>query len=100
MVEAFSLRGLSRLAESWRVDPPFPKDNEFGTAIADYRQNIIQRYTGLVPIQDYLRQWEASCAELQVSPALPTRLREILHSRSDESGVCVRRIGKSTFDWI
>jgi hypothetical protein len=78
MVEAFSLRGLSRLAESWRVDPPFPKDNEFGTAIADYRQNIIQRYTGLVPIQDYLRQWEASCAELQVSPALPTRLREIL----------------------
>jgi hypothetical protein len=31
-----------------------------------------------VPIQDYLHQWEASCAELQVSPALPTRLREIL----------------------
>ena len=140
MVEAFSLRGLSRLAESWRVDPPFPEDNEFGTAIADYQQNIIQRYTGLataqglandsarwfanhrseievaglnpfaqaasliilreyerapenvvsvgalnrwpgrsgVPIQNYLRQWEASCAELQVSPALPTRLREIL----------------------
>jgi hypothetical protein len=40
MVEAFSLRGLSRLAESWRVDPPFPEDNEFGTAIADYQQNI------------------------------------------------------------
>ena len=31
-----------------------------------------------VPIEDYLRQWEASCAELRASPLLPTRLREIL----------------------
>ena len=31
-----------------------------------------------VPIEDYLRQWEASCAELQASPLLPTRLRKML----------------------
>jgi hypothetical protein len=141
MVEAFSLRGLARLAESWKVNPPFAGDNEFGKAIADYQQNIIQRYTQLateqglldesaawfathrseievaglnpfaqaasltilreyerapdcveslgalnrwpgrsgVPIEDYLLQWEASCAELQASPVLPTRLGEILH---------------------
>jgi hypothetical protein len=141
MVEAFSLRGLRRLADSWKQDPPFPGDNEFGDAIADYRQNVVQRYTKLaaeqglindpaawfanrrseietsalipfgqaasmtilreyertpdcvealgalnrwpgrsgVPIEDYLRQWEASCAELQAAPLLPTRLRGILH---------------------
>jgi hypothetical protein len=31
-----------------------------------------------VPIHDYLQQWEASCAELQASPLLPARLRELL----------------------
>jgi hypothetical protein len=35
------------LAESWKQDPPFPGDNAFGNAIADYRENIIQRYTKL-----------------------------------------------------
>jgi hypothetical protein len=140
LVEAFSLRGLGRLAESWKQNPPFAGDNAFGDAIADYRQNIIQRYSALadaqgitrdpaawfadqrseievaalnphaqaasltvlaeyerapsclealgalnrwpdrtgVPIEDYFRQWEASCAELQASPLLPTRLREML----------------------
>jgi hypothetical protein len=27
MVEAFSLRGLGRLAESWKQNPPFPDEN-------------------------------------------------------------------------
>jgi hypothetical protein len=140
MVEAFSIRGLDRLAESWKQNPPFAGDNEFGNAIADYRQNIITRYAALadaqglthdpakwfadhrseievpglnpfaqaasptilaeyehtpscvealgalnrwpgrsgVPIEDYLSQWEASCAELQAFPLLPTHLRELL----------------------
>ena len=140
MVEAFSLRGLGRLAESWKQNPPFAGDNEFGNAIADYRANVIQRYVKLadeqgltrdsaawfeahrseievaglnpfaqaasltifaeyerapdcvealgmlnrwpgrsgVPIEDYLQQWEASCAELKASPRLPARLREML----------------------
>ena len=47
LVEAFSLRGLGRLAESWKQDPPFAGDNAFGDAIADYRRNIIQRYAAL-----------------------------------------------------
>jgi hypothetical protein len=140
MVETFSIRGLGRLAESWKQNPPFPGDNAFGDAIADYRRDIIQRYTQLaeqqgltrdpaawfvdhrseievpglnpfaqaacitileeyertpscvealgalnrwpgrsgVPIGDYFREWLASCAELQASPVLPTRLREVL----------------------
>ncbi len=140
LVEAFSIRGLGRLAKRWKEDPPFAGDSAFGNAIAEYRQNIIQRYTVLaddqgftrdpakwfaqrrneievpglnpfaqaacptilseykrtpsciealgalnrwpgrtgVPIEIYLRQWEASCVELEASPLLPTRLREIL----------------------
>ena len=140
LVEAFSIRGLGRLAESWKKNPPFTGDNAFGDAIASYRRDIIQRYTakageqglsrdpvawfmdhrreievpGLnpfaqafsltalteyerasnclealgalnrwpgrtgVPIEEYFRQWQASCAELQASPALPDYLRETL----------------------
>jgi hypothetical protein len=140
LVEAFSLRGLGRLAESWKRIPPFAGDNQFGSAISDYRENIVERYTKLaaaqgiaddsvawfadhrseieiaglnpfaqaasltmlaeyerapecvealgalnrwpgrsgIPIEDYLRRWKASCAELQASPLLPTRLWEVL----------------------
>ena len=46
MVEAFSIHGLGRLAESWKTNPPFPNDGAFGEAIADYRRKIIQGYTG------------------------------------------------------
>jgi hypothetical protein len=136
LVEAFSLRGLGRLAEGWKQNPPFAGDNAFASAIAEYRQNIIRHYSALadeqgftpdpaawfaqhrgelegghnsqvpcpsvlaeyeavpssiealgamnrwpgrtaVPFNDYLRQWEASCAELDASPHLPVRLREI-----------------------
>ena len=139
LVEAFTLRGLGRLAESWKTNPPFPGDNQFGEGIAKYRQNITRRYDKLaaaqgltadpatwfgnhrkeietpalnpfaqaaslkvlaeyeqapdcvealgalnrwpgrtgIPIEEYFRQWEASCAELQANPQLPRRLREM-----------------------
>jgi hypothetical protein len=44
MVEAFSLRGLTLLADNWSRDPPFTNDSGFGAALATYRQNIIERY--------------------------------------------------------
>ncbi|MCS3447432.1 MULTISPECIES: hypothetical protein [Bradyrhizobium] len=44
MVEAFSLRGLSLLADSWSRDPPFQDDSGFGAAVALYRQNIVESY--------------------------------------------------------
>jgi hypothetical protein len=139
LVEAFSIRGLRRLAESWQRNPPFAGDNEFGNAIADYRQNIIWRYAKLaeeqgiardpgrwfadhrgeielpglnpfaqaasltildeyerrpscveavgvlnrwpgrsgVPVDDYFREWRASCVELGASPLLPNNLGEL-----------------------
>jgi hypothetical protein len=140
MVEAFSVRGLGRLAESWKQNPPFAGDNAFGDSLFSYRQNIIQNYSALadqqglshdaakwfsdhrgeiekpglnsfaqafsvsilgeyertpscvealgalnrwpgrtgVPIEEYFREWRASCAELQASPLLPTRMGEML----------------------
>jgi hypothetical protein len=140
MVEAFSIRGLGRLAESWKQNPPFAGDNAFGDAIANYRNDIIKRYSTLaeeqgitrdsaawftnhrreieipglnpfaqaasltvlaeyerepscveavgalnrwpgrtgVPIEDYFRQWQASCTELQASSLLPARLQAVL----------------------
>jgi hypothetical protein len=63
MVEALALRGLGRLAESWRENPPFPGDNAFSDAIASYLQNIIQRYTQLAAEQGLLRsaaEWFAN----------------------------------------
>lgn len=55
MVEAFSLRALGRLAKDWKQNPPFAGDNAFGDAIAEYRENIIKRYTALAESQGLTR---------------------------------------------
>ncbi|WP_258051825.1 hypothetical protein [Mesorhizobium sp. INR15] len=55
MVEAFSLRGLGRLAEGWKQNPPFVGDNAFGDAIAQYRQNIVRAYATLAHSQGLTR---------------------------------------------
>jgi hypothetical protein len=140
MVEAFSLRGLALLADSWSRDPPFKGDSGFGASVAVYRQNIVERYgklaaeqghrndapgwfrehcvalesapslsafaqvavlhilveyerapssmealgalnrwkgRGAIPLADYMAAWEQSCQELNASPALPQRLRQL-----------------------
>ena len=59
MVEAFSLRGLARLSQSWRRDPPFPQDGGFADAIADYRQQIIDRYSAFGQAQGGLADFAA-----------------------------------------
>jgi len=44
MVEAFSIRGLGLLADSWEQDPPFPQNSAYAKAIRAYRQNLIEGY--------------------------------------------------------
>jgi hypothetical protein len=44
LVEAFSIRGLGLLADSWAVDPPFRGDAGFAGAIRQYRDNLIAGY--------------------------------------------------------
>jgi hypothetical protein len=46
MVEAFSLRGLGRLATSWERNPPFAGNAAFGASLREYRENLIKNYRG------------------------------------------------------
>ncbi|BAJ80141.1 hypothetical protein ACMV_07940 [Acidiphilium multivorum AIU301] len=43
VVEAFSLRGLGRLAEGWAVAPPFPHNNAYAAPIRAYRRNLLEQ---------------------------------------------------------
>jgi hypothetical protein len=56
LVEAFSLRGLGRLAASWKEEPPFAHDQAYGNAIADYRSNLEQNYSKLAADQGGLEE--------------------------------------------
>ena len=141
LVEAFSIRGLGRLADSWARDPPFPGNAAFAGAIRQYRDDLLTKYRTVateqgatinlaawfriyrdalgadgdiggpargavlavlaelmadpaavegmgalnrwpelsgVPIEDYLRLWKQSCADLGASQRLPVRLRTLL----------------------
>jgi hypothetical protein len=44
LVEAFSLRGLEKLADSWAERPPFANDAPFAGAIRHYRRSAIENY--------------------------------------------------------
>jgi hypothetical protein len=44
LVEAFSLRGLGKLADSWEQRPPFKNDASFANAIRQYQRNAIEKY--------------------------------------------------------
>ena len=135
LVEAFSIRGLGLLADSWEQHPPFPNDAAFAANIRKYRQDLIEKYrtpaggprqldmcawlrrnrdaldhraasddrrpgdradvTELegdkacvedlgavnrwparseVPVEEYLRLWQTSCAEIDAPGRLPARL--------------------------
>ena len=140
LVEAFSLRGLGRMAETWSHAPPFPDDQAYARSIWSYREAIRLDYRsdasnqgvdrglaawfearkGLfasqggidaaagavttmlellesdaamcadigalnrwpersgVPLDDYLKYWQASCAELNAPGRLPLRIRQLL----------------------
>ena len=143
LVEAFSIRGLGLLADSWEQRPPFPHDAAFANSIRKYRQDLIEKYrapageppvldmcawlrrnrdsldhTGgvgviegseiiqivtelegdkacvedlgaanrwsarsEVPVEEYLRLWQASCAEIRAPGLLPARLAKTLCAR-------------------
>lgn len=59
LVEAFSIRGLGLLAESWGQDPPFAGDAGFANSIKDYRQHVIDTYRagGTVESDDGMAAW-------------------------------------------
>jgi hypothetical protein len=143
LVEAFSIRGLARLADAREQDPPFNGDAEYGRSLRKYHRHLIEKYqnaAGSEPIQDiaawlranrallddtsglavyagpailtvlkemeadngcvedlgavnrwpartsvsledYLRQWQLSCAQIEAPGRLPAQLRDIFALR-------------------
>ncbi|MER8454089.1 hypothetical protein NKG60_29750 [Mesorhizobium sp. M1428] len=71
MVEAFSLRGLGRLAKDWKENPPFAGDNAFGDAIAQYRDNTIRGYAALADNQGLSRDAAAWFADHRSQIEMP-----------------------------
>jgi hypothetical protein len=49
LVEAFSIRGLALLADSWEQNPPFPGDAGFAKSIRQYRADLIENYRAAAP---------------------------------------------------
>jgi hypothetical protein len=49
IVEAFSIRGLGLLADSWEQNPPFPGDAGFARFIRQYRADLIEKYRAAAP---------------------------------------------------
>lgn len=141
MAEAFSIRGLELLADSWARDTSFPGDSTFAGAIRQYRDHLMTKYQTIaadagatadlaawfcarrdalagngdiggpaaaavtaalaemtadtagiealgalnrwppqsgLSVEDYLRLWTQSSAELGASQRLPMRLRQVL----------------------
>lgn len=44
LAEAFTLRGLGRMADGWARSPPFPNDAAYATSIRDYRETLLAGY--------------------------------------------------------
>jgi hypothetical protein len=58
LVEAFSIRGLGVLAESWENNPPFAHDSAFGRVIRQYRADLLAGYqkAANLDLADWLRR--------------------------------------------
>lgn len=44
LVDAFSIRNLALLAESWEKNPPFPGNTGYGNALRGYREEVVKGY--------------------------------------------------------
>jgi hypothetical protein len=60
LVEAFSIRGLGLLADSWGGNPPFAGDASFAGAIRQYRADLVAKYRKEPVPGDDLGAWLCS----------------------------------------
>lgn len=74
LVEAFSLRGLEKLAASWADQPPFAGDSAYGKSILAYQRNQIdshQKFRTVPVIPDEWGMWlRRSRKECEAHPNL------------------------------
>ncbi len=73
LAEAFSIRGLGRLADAWERNPPFPNDSRYGQALRNYRADLIAKYGkagGSQPLKDLADWLRSNRARLDATTGL------------------------------
>ena len=96
LAEAFTLRGLGLLAESWEHDPPFNGDADFANSIRQYRNDRIKRYEAQTPNQNCASWFHTARSVLDLrggeSGAEGPATLEIL-AELEKSNACVEDLG-------
>jgi hypothetical protein len=95
LAEAFSIRGLGLLADSWERNPPFPNDSRYGQALRNYRRDLIEKYrkAGGAELGNNLADWLLSNrARLYATTGLadyagPAILAVVNEMEADEASV-------------
>jgi hypothetical protein len=101
LVEAFSIRGLGLLANSWEKLPPFAGDSAFASSIRDYRSALEAKYKGesSAGISMNLAAWfQANRAELETGRSAPRgpgilAILAIYEEHQKENTSCVEDLG-------
>jgi hypothetical protein len=99
LVEAFSLRGLGRLAVKWKQTPPFPGDNAYGNAIAQYRQNVVGDYQQLAAAQgaatDFAAWFSRHRADIEGGGLIPygQAAASVILGEYEREPACVEALG-------
>jgi hypothetical protein len=66
LAEAFTIRGLDRLAESWKQDPPLENDRDYANMLRRYRSDLIEKYGGYPPDDKVIAWFSAARILLDV----------------------------------
>jgi hypothetical protein len=110
LTEAFSLRGLGKLADSWEQRPPFANDALFANAIRQYRNDALEKYEKTASTQmldsrvgGWFREYRSSLEHNggiagAAQAAVTTMLRELeTDSRGiEDMGALNRWVGRSS----
>jgi hypothetical protein len=93
IVEAFSIRGLTLLAESWERDPPFADDSAFSGAIRKYLANLLTGYrkAAKVDLADWLGAGQPMPEHSAVAPKGPAVVPILAKLKRDKR--CVEDMG-------
>lgn len=92
MVEAFSIRGLALLADSWERDPPFPGDAPYAKAIRQYRQDLIEKYKKAAPPgPDIAACYRSHCRDFTQGKGDPMVVAVLAELEKDKD--CVEDLG-------
>jgi hypothetical protein len=98
LVEAFSMRGIGRLAASWERDPSFDWDSRYATPFRQYRLRLIEQYakaTDMAAGRDFEAWFRAYRPMLERGEPLPEGRPAVLSVLTllESDPACVEDLG-------